>query len=330
MTSRYIILGGGGCFGLHLSQYLLEEGRAERVVGIGLNPPKSEPFSLAIGRGDARYRYAAVDVRDSQSLLDCIDAERPDVIVNFAAEGEAAASWTESWRYFETNCVALARLVEGLSDRDYLRRFIQISTIEVYGSVSHAVTETDALRPSSPYSASKAAADHHLLSMHRVKGFPANIVRPTNTYGPGQQLHRVIPKAVLCGLTGEKLPLQGGGAAVKPYLHARDLAAAIHAVARSAPSGAVYNVGPDEPISIRGLMELTAEALGIGFDALCVVTDARPGEDARYDFDSSAIRRALGWRAETDLRSGLRDMVAWGRQYLAELRSLPRTYQPLR
>ena len=150
--------------------------------------------------------------------------------------------------------MALARLAEALMSRDYLERFIHIGTSELYGSVDRPVSEDAPLQPTSPYAASKAAFDMHLIAIHRVLKFPMNILRPSNAYGPGQLLHRVIPKAVVCGLTGQKLPLHGGGRAEKSYIHARDLARAIHLVARAAPLGTVYNAGPPEAVKAKLLV----------------------------------------------------------------------------
>jgi dTDP-glucose 4,6-dehydratase len=218
--------------------------------------------------------------------------------------------------------MALARLVEELIARDYLERFIHIGTSELYGSVDHAATEDEPIKPSSPYAASKAAFDMYLLSISRFLKFPMNIIRPSNAYGPGQQLHRVIPKAILFGLTGRKLPLHGGGRAEKSYIHTRDLARAIHMVVDKAPLGAVYNVGPDEPTSIRRVVELVAEALDMPFEQLCEVSGDRLGQDARYWLDSSAIKRDVGWKQQIDWQAGMREMVEWMRANLTDLRSM--------
>jgi dTDP-glucose 4,6-dehydratase len=153
-----------------------------------------------------------------------------------------------------------------------------------------------------------------------------NIIRPSNAYCPGQLLHRVIPKAVICGLTGRKLPLQGGGRAEKSYIHARDLARAIHLVSEKAPLGAVYNAGPQEPTSIRRVVELTAEALGMPFEQLCEMTGDRLGQDSRYWLDSSAIKKDVGWEPQISWQEGLKEMVDWGRKYVDQLRDWPMDY----
>jgi dTDP-glucose 4,6-dehydratase len=322
----YLILGGGGSFGIHTAFYLLRNANPKRVVGVGRNPLRPEAFSLGIER-EKGYEYHAYHLTyELDLLLELLDKIKPEIIINFAAQGEGAVSWKNSWRFFETNSMALARLCEELMKRDWLERFIQIGTSEMYGSVEHATKEDEPIKPTSPYAASKVAFDMYLMSVHKFLKFPMNIIRPSNAYCPGQLLHRVIPKAVVCGLTGKKLPLQGGGRAEKSYLHARDLGRAIHLVAEKAQLGAVYNAGPAEPTSIRRVIELTAAALGIPFDQLCEVTADRLGQDSRYWLDSSAIKRDLGWEPQIGWEEGLAEMVEWGKRHVDALRDWPMDY----
>lgn len=323
MSKTYCVLGGGGSFGLSTSQYLLDRADPVKVISIGRNTPKAKCFTLGVGDNDPRYSYHAIHVTyELDLLMELLDRERPQVFINYAAQGEGAASWKHSWRFFETNATALTRFVEELMTRDYVERFIHIGTSELYGSVAHAAKEDDPIKPSSPYAASKAAFDLYLMAASKVLKFPMNILRPSNAYGPGQQLHRVVPKAVLYGLTGRKLPLHGGGASEKSYIHTRDLARAILMVAQGGPLGTVYNVGPERPISIRFLIEKTAEAMGVPFEALCEVAPTRLGEDSRYWLDSSAIKNDIGWTPQIELEEGLAEMVGWGKQYLDELKTL--------
>lgn len=322
----YAILGAGGSFGIHTAFYLLDHADPRKVIGVGRNPLRPEPFSLNIEKRK-NYSYHAYHINyELDLLLELLDKEKPQIIVNYAAQGEGAVSWKKSWRFFETNSMALARLAEELMKREYLERFIQIGTSELYGSVDFAAKETTPIQATSPYAASKAAFDMYLISVHRFLKFPMNIIRPSNAYCPGQLLHRVIPKTVICGLTGRKLPLQGGGRAEKSYIHARDLARAILLVAEKAPLGAVYNAGPKEPTSIRRVVELTAEALRIPFEQLAEVTEDRLGQDSRYWLDSSAIKRDVGWEPKIGWEEGLKEMADWGRKYLDQLRDWPMDY----
>jgi dTDP-glucose 4,6-dehydratase len=222
--------------------------------------------------------------------------------------------------------MAVARLCEDLMARDYLERFIQIGTSELYGSTDRASREDDPLKPTTPYAVSKAAADMHLDSLFNVLKFPMNIVRPSNGYAPGQLLYRIIPKTVVFGLTGRKLPLQGGGKARKSYLHARDLAHALHLIIEKAPLGTTYNVGSPEPISIRDLVVKTAQAMDKTLGDVAEEAPDRLGQDSQYWIDSSAIARDTGWEMQIGLEEGIAEMVDWGRTYLDFLKDYTADY----
>jgi dTDP-glucose 4,6-dehydratase len=324
-----MILGAGGSFGIHTALYLLEHANPKKVIGVGRNPLRSEPFSLNIEK-QKNYEYHTRHIWYERDLLmDLIWETSPDIIINYAAQGEGQVSWENSWRFFETNAVALSWLVEELHKEHWGKHgqhFIQIGTSEMYGSVDHAVTEDEPIKPSSPYAASKVAFDMFLQSYHKFKDFPMTILRPSNCYCPGQLLHRVIPRTIWCGLTGRKLPLHGGGKAEKSYLHARDLARAIHLVSEYPAEGKIYNVGPPEPTSIKKVVELCADALHMDFDDLCEVTEDRLGQDSRYWLDSSAIKNDFGWQQEIGWYSGLIEVVEWGKKYLDQIEHLDPSY----
>jgi dTDP-glucose 4,6-dehydratase len=326
MSKTYAILGGGGSFGIHAALYLLDHAAPRKVIGIGRNPLRPEPFSLGIEKREGYAYHARHVTHELDLLLDLLDREKPEIIVNFAAQGEGAVSWKHSWRFFETNAMALARLAEELMKRDWLERFIHIGTSEMYGSVDHPAREDEPIQPSSPYAASKVAFDLYLVSVSRFLKFPMNILRPSNAYCPAQLLHRVIPKTVWCGLTGNRLPLHGGGRAEKSYIHARDLGRAIHLVAEKAPLGTIYNVGPANPTPIREVVERTARAMGLTLDRVADVTGDRLGQDSRYWLDSTAIREAVGWEPRIGWDEGLGEMVEWGRRYAGEIRGWPTDY----
>lgn len=314
---KYILLGGAGVFAIHTAKYLLEQDETEAVVSVGRNFERSSAFTLDVGKDDPRYRYEQIHIVFEQDrLFEVFDEVKPDVVINFAALAYAT-SWEKSFRYYETNVVAVAKICEMLMSRDYLKRFIQIGTSELYGSAKNGpASETTPVNPTSPYAVSKLAADMHLETLWEVKKFPMNIIRPSNCYAPGQLMYRVLPRAVYCGLTRQKLPLEGGGRVEKSFMHAGDLARAIHLMVQKAPLGRIYNAGPEEPSSIRRLIEIVSEVMEIPFEDLCTVVEGRKGEDARYWLDSSLIKAELGWEPQIDLHEGIADMVAWGRKYI--------------
>src|SRR3990167_2037298 len=326
MGKTYVVLGGGGSFGIHTSMYLLDHANPKKVIGVGRNLLRSEPFSLNIEKRE-NYEYHARHVTyELYLLMELLDKERPEVIINYAAQGEGAVSWKNSWRYFETNSMGLARFTEELMKRDWMERFIQIGTSEMYGSATYPCKEEEPIKPSSPYAASKVAFDMHLVSIHRFLKFPMNVIRPSNAYCSGQLLHRVIPKALLLGRLKQKLPLHGGGRAEKSYIHARDLARAIYLVSEKAPLGAIYNAGPENPTSIRRVVELCADALKIPFSQLCEVTEDRLGQDGCYWLDSSAIKDDVGWESQITWEEGLQEMLGWVDHYFDELKTCSTSY----
>ena len=313
---KYIILGGGGVFALHTAKFLLEQPDTKSVIMVGRNFERSEAYTLGIGDGDSRYRYEQIHILFEQDrLFELFDHEKPDVIINYAALAHST-SWNKSWRYYETNVTALVQMCEKLMNRKYLKRFLQIGTSELYGSTKNPATETSELLPTSPYAVSKMAGDLHLMSLSKVCNFPMNIIRPSNAYGPGQHLHRILPKAVLCGLSGLKFPLEGGGKTLRSFIHARDLARAIYLICEKAPLGEIYNAGPKNPISNFDLIKQVCNQFKIPMDSFCDITEGRLGEDHVYWLDSTFIKNQLGWEPEIDIEEGVADMISWGRKYL--------------
>lgn len=319
--TKYMLLGGAGVFAIHTVKFLLNRADTTQVIAVGRNIERGAAYTLEIGKGDPRYRYEQIHITFEQDvLLELIDKEKPDYIINYAAIAYAT-SWEKSYRYYDTNLMAVVKLCEELSKRSFLKKFIQISTSELYGPVEIPADENYPLNPTSPYAVSKLAADMHLNTLYLAQKFPMNIIRPSNAYGPGQQIWRVIPKAIFFGLTGKRLPLQGGGQVKKSYLHAGDLANAIYLIATKAPSGETYNVGPDTPTTIREVIERVAQELGLSFDQLCDIVPARHCEDSQYWLDSSKIRRDVGWTQQISLVDGIKDMVDWGKEYVELLHS---------
>ena len=310
MAVRVAILGAGGCFGQNLAMHLAGLGGYE-VLGIGRAQPKAEPFTLGF---DFDYRVRHL-VRDFSAAWLDLRNFAPAVVVNFAAQaGYVPQSWTYAEEYFETNTMLPVRLAARLHCR-----LIQIGSSEVYGSSERPLDESAPIRCSSPYAVSKAAADLHLLTLSH----PATILRPSNCYCPGQALHRLIPRAVVAGLTGKKMPLNGNPR--RSFLHALDLSRAIELLIRKNAYG-VFNAGPEVPFEIREVVGAVARAMDLRLDDIAEPAQAREVEDDCYWIDSSKIRR-LGWEQGISPLDGIADMVAWGRRYLEQLRGLPIEYQ---
>lgn len=261
-----------------------------------------------------------LNVKDDR-IISALDAFRPEYVVNFAALNMVAESWAHWQDYYETNVIGVARLAQALRDRDYLGKFIQVSTPEVYGSTDTFIKEGAPFKPSTPYAVSRAAADFHLEALHRAHGFPVCFTRTVNVYGPGQQPYRIIPKTVLKVLRGEKLKLHGGGASSRSFIHIDDVADAIHDVARIGVLGETYHIATNEQTRIRDLVLMICNHLGVRFEDVVEVDAERTGKDMAYQLDCSKIRDTMGWAPLHDFEVGLARTVEWFKARAADYAS---------
>lgn len=311
MTARVAVVASNSFTGGHCVDALLDRPGVE-VLGISRGPEKSDLFLPYKRRASAAFRYRSFDLNSqSDGALAALDEFRPEVVINFAAQGEVGSSWKWPERWFETNAVALAKLANGLKDRDYLKRFVQISTPEVYGSVEGSAAEGLPMNPSTPYAASKAAGDLFLSTLFKQYAFPVVTVRTTNVYGRHQQLYRIVPRAVFAVKRKARLPLHGGGVARKAFLHVRDAVDGILRAADAGRAGEVYHFSPDGDLSIAELVRRVCALTGADFDSVVEAAAERPGQDARYSIGSQKARRELGWAPKVPLDEGLRDAIAW-------------------
>jgi dTDP-glucose 4,6-dehydratase len=233
------------------------------------------------------------------------------MIVNFAAQSEVAPSWEHPEHWFQTNTVALSLLVNHLRKQKYLQRYLHVSSPEAYGTCVGNVTEDSPLNPSTPYAASKAAADYLLKTYAKQFGFPLLTVRATNVYGARQQLFKIIPRSAIYVKLGRTIELHGGGRAVKSYIHIRDVSHGEKAILERGRVGELYHLSPDQGVEVRTVVRTICDRLGKRFEGATRTVDERPGQDAAYVIDSTKARTELGWKPAITLDEGLTDVVDW-------------------
>jgi dTDP-glucose 4,6-dehydratase len=323
-----LVLGANSFSGQDFVDLLLDDPE-NRVVGVSRSPERSDLFLRYRTRSDlSRYRYVQADMnRDMPALLELLDAERPEFLVNFAAQSEVAPSWQHPEHWYETNCVALAKLVNHLRRPRWLQRYVHISSPEVYGSCVGNVTEASPVNPSTPYAASKAAADMLLSTYHKQFGLPLVTVRATNVYGARQQLFKIIPRSVIYAKMGKTIELHGGGVAVKSYIHIRDVSRGELAVMERGVPGQIYHLSPDRGIAVRDVVRTICLRMGVRFEDAVAMVEERPGQDAAYVIDSTRARAELGWSPRVDVEEGLSDVASWVERYWDEIRRQPLDYQ---
>ena len=306
---RLLVTGGCGFIGSNFIRLVLEEHPEDEVLNLDKLTYAGNPENLREVEGSPRYFFQKGDICEAEDVARAF-AWGPDAVANFAAETHVDRSITSPEAFVKTDVLGTYRLLE--QARELGIRFMQISTDEVYGSISDgSFTEESPLRPNSPYAASKAGADLLVRSYVRTYGIDAVIVRSSNNYGPYQYPEKVIPLFVTNLLEGRKVPLYGEGRNVRDWLYVRDNCKAIDLVLRSGLSGEAYNIGAGQE---KTNLELTHAILGImgaGDESIQYVTD-RPGHDLRYSVDSSKLK-GLGWSPQRDFESGLRETVEWYR-----------------
>ncbi len=313
---RILITGGCGFIGSNFIRFVLEHHQLELVTNVDALTYAGNPDNLAgvPERYGERYEFFRSDIADRDAIEEIFSHDKFHAVVNFAAESHVDRSISEPGNFIHTNVIGTEVLLE-TARKHGVKRFLQVSTDEVYGSLGPTgrFTETSPLDPSSPYSASKASADLLALAAHKTFGQEVVITRCSNNYGPYQFPEKLIPLMITNALADKKLPVYGDGLNVRDWIHVKDHCRAIMAVLLDGQPGEIYNIGADAELENIAVVELILETLNKPRDLISYVTD-RLGHDRRYAIESAKIRSELGWRPLHTPREGIRETVHW---YLA-------------
>ena len=337
MTSeKFLVIGSNSFSGSHFVAEALRAGH--QVWGVSRSAEPQEVFlpyrwgNPATGRpvaNDENFHFQSIDLNyQLNDLIQLIDDVQPSRVVNFAAQGMVAESWLNPTHWYKTNVVSQVALHDVLRQKPYLKKYVHVTTPEVYGSTDGGwLKESNYFTPSTPYAVSRAACDLHLMSFQKAYGFPVVFTRAANVYGPGQQLYRIIPRAMLSARTGKPMQLHGGGHSVRAFIHIQDVVRATLLLALEAEPGTTWHLSTRESISIRSLVEMICERCDVKFDSVVEDSDERLGKDQSYLLDSAAMRESFGWSDQVSLTEGLADTLAWVDAHLGQITNLPWTYQ---
>lgn len=328
MTDRFLVIGSNSFSGSHFIQHLLEQGY--EVIGVSRSPELNSVFlpykwgSVA----DERFQFFQIDLNhDLEKLMGLIKQHKPSYIINFAAQGMVAQSWQTPEHWYQTNVVAQVNFHDELRKLEFIKKYLHVTTPEAYGSTDGWVKEHFNFSPSTPYAVSRAACDMHLMSFFKAYEFPVVFTRTANVYGPGQQLYRIIPRALLFARTGQRMQLHGGGHSVRSFIHIKDASEATLRILLQADAGSTYHISTRETVSIRQLVEQVCDIAKIPFEELVDVTEDRLGKDQAYLLDSTKLRNQLAWTDTIALNDGIGDTLEWIDRNLEELKKLPQNYQ---
>lgn len=309
---RILVTGGAGFIGSHLVRRLVVQGKHD-VVNLDALKYSGNPSNARDLEGQGGYIFVHGDIGDQPLVERILREHRIEGIINCAAETHVDRSILDPGSFAHTDVVGTGVLLEE-ARRAGVRRFLQVSTDEVYGSVETGMsTEEDRLAPRSPYSASKAGGDLLVLSYWTTYGFPVLVTRGSNTYGPNQYPEKFIPLFVTNAIDDQLLPLYGDGRNCRDWLAVEDHCAGIEYVFLHGEPGTVYNVGGGNERENLAVAEQILACLGKPKSLLRFVTD-RPGHDRRYAIDCSRLKQ-LGWKPAVPFEDGLRATVRWYREH---------------
>lgn len=312
---RILVTGAAGFIGSNYVRRLLggdypAYDGAEVVVLDKLTYAGNEA-NLASAAGNSRYWFVRGDICDAPLVADLM--KDTDVVVHFAAESHVDRSITGSADFVLTNVLGTQVLLQAALEAG-VRRFVHVSTDEVYGSIDEGSwTEEHPLLPNSPYSATKASSDLLARAFHRTHGLPVCVTRCSNNYGPHQFPEKVVPLFITNLMEGRKVPLYGDGLNVRDWLHVDDHCRGIQLVAEGGKPGEVYNIGGGTELNNRELTTRLLEAMGADWSSVEMVID-RKGHDRRYSVDISKITGELGYQPTVSFEDGLAATVKWYRE----------------
>jgi dTDP-glucose 4,6-dehydratase len=320
------IVGSNSFSGATFTDFALQQGT--RVIGISRSPEPFDAFLPYKWHNHDNFTFYPLDLNSHlNEITVLLQDAKPAYVVNFAAQSMVAESWQNPGDWFMTNTVSTIKFHDVLRKVDFLKRYVHVSTPEVYGSCTGFVKEDFPFNPTTPYAVSRAAADMSLRTFHTAYNFPVVTTRAANVYGPGQQLYRIIPRTILFILLGRKLQLHGGGVSTRSFINMRDVSDATWRIMQNGRDGDTYHISTNEVISIRALVELICLKLGAKFEDHVEFVGERLGKDSAYHLDSTKVRQELGWKDSIKLDQGIDECIAWVQNNFEALKEQPFDYQ---
>jgi len=325
MPEKIVIIGSNSFSGSHFIDHTLNKGF--NVIGMSRSKESHSVFLPYKRNKNHNFRFYQYDLNhDLELIMSTIRDFQPDYIVNFAAQGMVAESWQYPEHWFQTNVVANVKLHDQLRKCNFLKKYVHVSTPEVYGNCTGLIKENTSYNPSTPYAVSRAATDMSLMSFYKAYNFPVVFTRAANVFGPGQQLYRIIPRTILFFLIGKKLQLHGGGHSTRSFIHIRDVVDGTLKVLFKASPGGIFHFSTKQNITIRSLVEMIADKLNVEFDKNVEITGERLGKDSAYLLDSSKAKKILEWKDKITLEQGINETIEWIKNNIDIIKKLPFNY----
>lgn len=309
---QILIIGSNSFAGSSFCKFLLV--KKFKVIGVSRSKQLNDIFlPYKKSKFIKNFKFFKIDLnqdKDQARLMNIIKKYKIKYIVNFAAQGMVAQSWINPQDWYNTNITSNAKLIKKLS-RIKIKKYLNFSTPEVYGNLTKKIKENKNFLPSTPYAVSRTAQDLNLLAYNKFFNFPVVFTRAANIFGPGQQLYRIVPKAIICAISDKILHLHGGGKSVRSFIYMDDVCVALEKILFDPKNvGQTFHISTNRFISIEFLVKNIFKLLNANINNIKVVSD-RKGKDHGYLLNSNKLRKKYNWRPSNNLKTGLETTIRW-------------------
>ncbi len=327
MKKTILVIGSNSFSGANFINYLLQ--KKHKVIGVSRSIEINSiflPYKTFLNI-NKNFKFYKCDLnKHTNKIIRIIENNKIQFIINFASQGMVEESWKYPIDWYNTNLISQIKLIEKIKKFKFIKKYVHVSTPEVYGNIKNLISENELFNPSTPYAASRAACEHYLNNCYKNYNFPLSITRAANVYGPTQQLYRIIPRTIMCILTNKKLNLHGGGKSIRSFIHIKDVAEATYLIMFKSKIGESYNISTDEYITIKDLVKLICKKMNKNYNKIIKNTSERMGKDHSYYLNSKKIKKELNFKNKYNISSGIDETIEWVIQNIKSLKKQNRNY----
>ncbi len=311
MNKTFFIIGSNSFSGSNFTKLVLDRGF--KVIAISRSRELHKKFlAYKNSKNLKNFKFYKHDLnKDLQNIRKLLIKNKPQYIVNYAAQGMVEQSWKNPEDWYLTNLYSQSKFYNSLLNLKFIKKIIHVSTPEVYGNTKKKIKESYLFNPTTPYAISRAAMDFHLIKFHEYKNLPIILTRTANIYGPGQQLYRIIPKSLFLSRNNKKFPLDGNGNTKRSFIYVDDASLATFKICMKGKLGETYHISTNVIKTIKEIIKLVCKVTGKDFKRFIKIKNERLGKDYLYYLNSNKLRNNLNWKPKISLEIGIKKTLEW-------------------
>ncbi len=312
MKAKFLVIGSNSFSGSHFIDHCINKNH--QVIGISRSKEKKNFFLRykSNKKLKSNFKFYKLDINNDMSKIKkMIKFYKPTHIVNFASQSMVAQSWEMPLDWYRTNVISSVKLIQSIKSMKFLKRYVHISTPEVYGNTPKNLRENTSYNPTTPYAISRASFDMHLMQEAINFDLPVVFTRAANVYGPGQDLYRIIPRSIFSCFSKNTMKLDGGGLSKRSFIYIDDVVRATYKVAIRGKKQSIFHISTNQEISILNLVKKIFKFCNSDFKKKVIIGPERKGKDKIYSLNSSKIKKELRWKPKVSLNEGIKKTINW-------------------